>query len=117
MLINSEESEPTADQTEDSQMPNPDEVIDSVDLSTRKSRGSIYLDLQKKRLTYTPMGMLARLTQSKKIQKPSTGAKKINSEYLNSLTPDKLAELKYIFQICDPNNIGEFAYSHLETSI
>ena len=32
---------------------------------------------------------------------------------INALTPDKISELKYIFQICDPQNNGEFPFSEL----
>ena len=114
MLVNSDDS-PQDDQPDDTQMPNPDQITDNMGLGTRGPRGSIYFDLKMNQLSYTPMAMARSLRMSiKKPVRASVHPKKITSEYLNSLTPDKLAELKYIFQICDPKNTGEFSYTQLD---
>ena len=116
MLMNTEEGEEEPNEaSERTQMESPDDILDSVDAGTQGSRGSIFFDIQKKRLTYSPIAKVFRNTiqlSNKSQTKPQ--AKKISSQYIESLTPDKLSELKYIFQICDPQNIGEFSFSEVE---
>lgn len=110
--MNNEEAEGEQnEEDENALMPSPDDIIDSEEIDARGARGSIFFDIQKKCLTYSPLNKVANSIQSNKPQSPN---KKISSKYLESLTPDKLSELKYIFQICDPQNIGEFSFSSVE---
>mgnify|MGYP006950859131 FL=1 len=121
MLLNGEEIQDSVEGTEENQPPNRDErMTEDKHNFSRGPRGSIFFDTQKNRLTYSRMNRMSRNAiqpMDKRVTVSRTSSlqdKKISSEYLESLTPDKLSELKYIFQICDPQNTGEFSYLQVE---
>lgn len=117
MVTNSEENTPEnkTDERIAGQQPASNDFGTTLDI--KGARGSIFFDPQKKRISYTPAtdrSNLQSLRKEKRTdEKIQAQDKKISTEILNSLTPDKLSELKYIFQICDTKNTGEISYSEV----
>lgn len=103
-----------------SQLTTPKDNGPGTDSTPKTGRASLFYDVQKKRLTFSPSNAIVwssqRLSHQERpsVERTSTiPIKKISAEMINALTPDKISELKYIFQICDPQNNGEFPFSEL----
>lgn len=80
---------------------------------------SVFLDVHKPRLTFSPSSNYTKSVGGQErpsIEKMGVWNQKISSEILRALTPDKISELKYIFQICDSKNNGEILYSEVTKS-
>ena len=68
------------------------------------NRGSLYFDSVQKKFTYA------------RIQNKDGDKRKIGSSLLNTLSLDKLSELKYIYHMADRENKGFAEFSRIQNS-
>jgi Ca2+-binding EF-hand superfamily protein len=86
-------------------LPAYEESISPSQIEENSNRGSLYFDATQKRFTYarTKMG--------------DADKHKIGSSILNSLSLDKISELKYIYQMADRENKGFAEFDRIKNSI
>ena len=86
-------------------LPAYEESINPVQNDDNSSnRGSLYFDISQKRFTYARTKM------------PDADKHKIGSSVLNSLSLDKISELKYIYQMADRENKGFAEFERIRSS-
>ena len=74
------------------------------DESPNPNRGSLYFDSTQKRFTYA------------RVKENNADKRKIGSSFLNSLSLDKISELKYIYHLADKDNKGFAEFDRIKNS-